>query len=294
MPRRTWPRSSPPSNPVSATDDDLTTEEGCCWSGRRCAPPHTWERYNDEHHSVSRHVLWGGATAANQIEGAYDQDGKGLSVQDVMPRGIVGPRSDAPTADNLKLEAIDHFHRYAEDIALFAEMGFTVYRFSIAWSRIFPNGDDDEPNEAGLAFYGRILDELERHGIEPLVTISHYETPLYLAETYDGWTDRRLIGFYERYARTLFERFGARVTPRVGKEFVDWRPHDDAGLGVVDFSIFPHLDYPGWDENTMQSAEAWAARIGAPAYAIDDQTAIVVDGDRVEVVSQGTWRRFDA
>ncbi|RZI93077.1 MAG: glycoside hydrolase family 1 protein [Microbacterium sp.] len=155
--------------------------------------------------------LWGGATAANQLEGAYDADGKGLSVQDVMPRGIVGPRTAEPTPDNLKLVGIDHYHRYAEDIALFAEMGFKTYRFSIAWSRIFPNGDEDEPNEAGLAFYDRVLDELEKHGIEPLVTISHYETPLHLAETYDGWTDRRLIGFYERYARTLFERFGSRV-----------------------------------------------------------------------------------
>lgn len=156
--------------------------------------------------------LWGGATAANQIEGGYDQGGKGLSVQDVMPRGIFGPRTATPTPDNLKLEAIDFYHRYAEDIALFAEMGFGVYRFSIAWSRIFPNGDDAEPNEEGLAFYDRVLDELEKHGIEPLVTISHYETPLHLAETYDGWTDRRLIGFYERYARTLFERYGSRVT----------------------------------------------------------------------------------
>ncbi len=155
--------------------------------------------------------LWGGATAANQIEGAYDEGGKGLSVQDVMPRGISGPRSAEPTPDNLKLVAIDHYHRYAEDIALFAEMGFGVYRFSIAWSRIFPNGDETEPNEEGLAFYDRVLDELERHGIEPLVTISHYETPLHLAETYDGWTDRRLIGFYERYARTLLERYGSRV-----------------------------------------------------------------------------------
>ncbi len=155
--------------------------------------------------------LWGGATAANQIEGGYDQGGKGLSVQDVMPRGIFGPRTATPTPDNLKLEAIDFYHRYAEDIALFAEMGFGVYRFSIAWSRIFPNGDDAEPNEEGLAFYDRVLDELEKHGIEPLVTISHYETPLHLAETYDGWTDRRLIGFYERYARTLFERYGSRV-----------------------------------------------------------------------------------
>lgn len=156
--------------------------------------------------------LWGGATAANQIEGGYDEDGKGHSVQDVMPRGISGPRSERPTPDNLKLVGIDHYHRYAEDIALFAEMGFGVYRFSIAWSRIFPKGDETEPNEEGLAFYDRVLDELEKHGIEPLVTISHYETPLHLAEQYGGWTNRELIGFYERYARTLFERFGSRVT----------------------------------------------------------------------------------
>lgn len=155
--------------------------------------------------------LWGGATAANQVEGAFDQDGKGLSVQDVMPRGISGPRSATPTPDNLKLVAIDHYNRYAEDIALFAEMGFGVYRFSIAWSRIFPKGDETEPNEAGLAFYDRVLDELEKHGIQPLVTISHYETPLHLAETYGGWASRELIGFYERYARTLFERYGSRV-----------------------------------------------------------------------------------
>ena len=155
--------------------------------------------------------LWGGATAANQLEGAHDADGKGLSIQDVMPRGVAGPPTDEPTPDNLKLVGIGHYHRYAEDIALFAEMGFTVYRFSIAWSRIFPNGDEETPNEPGLAFYDRLLDELERHGIEPLVTISHYETPLHLATTYDGWIDRRMIGFYERYARTLFERYGHRV-----------------------------------------------------------------------------------
>ena len=155
--------------------------------------------------------LWGGATAANQIEGAYDQGGKGLSVQDVMPRGIAGPRTAEPTPDNLKHEAVDFYHRYAEDIALFAEMGFSVYRFSIAWSRIFPNGDETEPNEEGLAFYDRVLDELEKHGIEPLVTISHYETPLHLAEAYDGWVSRDLIGFYERYARVLLERYGSRV-----------------------------------------------------------------------------------
>ena len=125
--------------------------------------------------------LWGGATAANQIEGAYDEGGKGLSIQDVAPRGIKGPRTPAPTPDNLQLVGIDYYHRFAEDIELLAEMGFGVFRFSIAWSRIFPNGDDAEPNEEGLAFYDRVLDELEAHGITPLVTISHYETPLSLA-----------------------------------------------------------------------------------------------------------------
>ncbi|WP_206064057.1 glycoside hydrolase family 1 protein [Kocuria rosea] len=155
--------------------------------------------------------LWGGATAANQIEGAYSEGGKGLSIQDVMPHGIKTPPTDGPTPDNLKLEAIDFYHRYADDIALFAEMGFTVFRFSIAWSRIFPCGDEETPNEEGLAFYDRVLDELEKHGIEPLVTISHYETPLHLARNYGGWMSRELIGFYERYCRVLFERYGERV-----------------------------------------------------------------------------------
>jgi 6-phospho-beta-glucosidase len=155
--------------------------------------------------------LWGGAAAANQFEGAYDADGKGLSIQDVMPEGIVGPRTALPTPENLKLEGIDFYHRYAEDIALFAEMGFKVFRTSIAWSRIFPNGDEETPNEAGLAFYDRLFDELAKHGIEPLVTLSHYETPLYLAEKYNGWASRELIGFYERYARTVFERYAGKV-----------------------------------------------------------------------------------
>src|SRR5699024_7037292 len=91
--------------------------------------------------------LWGGATAANQFEGAYDEGGKGLSIQDVMPDGVMTPPTDGPTEDNLKLHGIDYYHRYVEDIALFAEMGFKVFRFSIAWSRIFPNGDETEPNE---------------------------------------------------------------------------------------------------------------------------------------------------
>ncbi len=155
--------------------------------------------------------LWGGAVAANQCEGAYNVDGKGLSIQDLMPKGIVGPVSDAPTEDNLKLVGIDFYHRYAEDIKLFAEMGFKTFRLSIAWSRIFPKGDELEPNEAGLAFYDKVFDECLKYGIEPLVTLSHYETPLHLAQTYDGWRSRELITFFERYCRVVFDRYKDKV-----------------------------------------------------------------------------------
>lgn len=155
--------------------------------------------------------LWGGATAANQYEGAYNIDGRGLSVQDVTPQGLMGPIADGPTEDNLKLEGIDFYHNYKEDIKLFAEMGFKVYRTSIAWSRIFPNGDDAEPNEAGLQFYDDVFDELHKYSIEPLVTLSHYETPLHLAKEYNGWTSREMIGFYENYARTVFTRYKDKV-----------------------------------------------------------------------------------
>lgn len=155
--------------------------------------------------------LWGGAVAANQCEGAYNEGGKGLSIQDVMPHGIKGPRTEFPTADNMKLKGIDFYHRYKEDIRLFAEMGFKVFRTSIAWSRIFPKGDEETPNEEGLRFYDDLFDECHKYGIEPLVTISHYETPLYLAEHYDGWLNRKMIRFYERYVRTIFYRYREKV-----------------------------------------------------------------------------------
>ena len=155
--------------------------------------------------------LWGGAVAANQCEGAYNADGKGIDIQDIMPRGITGAPTAEPTADNLKLTAIDFYHRYKEDIALFAEMGFKVFRTSIAWSRIYPHGDETEPNEAGLQFYDDLFDECRKYGIEPLVTISHYETPLHLAKAYNGWMNHDLIGFYERYVRTIFTRYRDKV-----------------------------------------------------------------------------------
>lgn len=155
--------------------------------------------------------LWGGAVAANQCEGAYDEDGKGWSTQDLAPKGVVGAITDHPTEDNLKLKGIDFYHHYREDIAMLAEMGFSVFRFSIAWSRIFPNGDEETPNEAGLAFYDQLIDECRRHGMEPLVTLSHYETPYHLAKTYDGWCSRKMIDFFKRYVNTVMKRYKGKV-----------------------------------------------------------------------------------
>lgn len=155
--------------------------------------------------------LWGGATAANQCEGAWNLDGKGESIQDHMPDGIMKGPSSEVLERNLKLTGIDFYHHYQADIALFAQMGFRVYRMSIAWSRIFPKGDEETPNEAGLAFYDRVFDECQKYQIEPLVTLSHYETPYHLAKQYDGWRSREMIPFFERYCKTVFTRYKGKV-----------------------------------------------------------------------------------
>ncbi|KGD80023.1 6-phospho-beta-glucosidase [Pantoea sp. PNA 14-12] len=156
--------------------------------------------------------LWGGALAANQTEGAYLDDGKGLSTSDVQPQGVFGPVVERVAGDSsIKDVAIDFYHRYPEDIKLFAEMGFKCLRVSIAWTRIFPNGDEQQPNEAGLAFYDMLFDELAAHGIKPLVTLSHYEMPWALVKQYGGWGSRQTIGFFERYACTVFARYKEKV-----------------------------------------------------------------------------------
>lgn len=155
--------------------------------------------------------LWGGAVAANQLEGAYQEGGKGLSTADVSPKGIMYPHNESMEGYYPYHEAIDFYHRYKEDIALFAEMGFKCFRTSIAWTRIFPNGDELEPNEEGLKFYDQLLDEIKKYGIEPVVTISHYEMPFYLVKQYGGWRNRKLVEFYERFAKTLFKRYKDKV-----------------------------------------------------------------------------------
>lgn len=158
--------------------------------------------------------LWGGAIAANQAEGAWNEDGKGPSIADVVRGGIASGKHDAVFDPNLYYashEAIDFYHRYKEDVALFAEMGFKCFRTSIAWSRIFPRGDETTPNEAGLAFYDNLFDELLKYGIEPVITLSHYETPLALYQEYGGWKNRQLIEFFTRYCETVFRRYRGKV-----------------------------------------------------------------------------------
>lgn len=160
--------------------------------------------------------LWGGAMAAHQFEGGWDQGGKGPSVVDVLTAGAHGvPRRVTDTIEPDTYypnhEAIDFYHRFREDVALFAQMGLKCFRTSIGWSRIFPNGDETEPNEAGLQFYDDLFDELLSHGIEPVITLSHFELPLHLAREYGGFRDRRLVGFFERFAEVCFERYRGKV-----------------------------------------------------------------------------------
>lgn len=160
--------------------------------------------------------LWGGATAANQYEGAWDVDGKGPSVSDMCTNGShTTPKRVTPVFEEGTLypsrEATDFYHHYEEDIALAAEMGFKCFRMSIAWTRIFPTGMEDSPNEAGLAFYDKVFDACKKHGIEPLVTISHYEMPYALIEKYNGWEDRKLIDYFMNYCKAIFARYKDKV-----------------------------------------------------------------------------------
>ena len=190
--------------------------------------------------SFPKGFLWGGATAANQFEGGWLEGGKGLSSDDVVTNGThTSPRlvtytlpdgtkkaepmftlGDVPEGTVFEPQegylypnhdGIDFYHHYKEDIALFAKMGFNCFRMSISWPRIYPNGYDETPNEEGLKFYDDVFDELLKYGIEPIVTISHYETPLGLTNKWNSWADRRTIDCFVRYCETIFNRYNGKV-----------------------------------------------------------------------------------
>ncbi len=169
---------------------------------------------------LRKDFLWGGATAANQLEGAYNEGGRGLANVDLIPVGedrrdvVIGKRKMFEFDDEHfypAKHAIDFYHRYKEDIALFAEMGFTTYRMSIAWSRIFPVGDEELPNEEGLKFYEDVFKECHKYNIEPLVTITHFDCPMGLVEKYGSWRNRKLVTFYERLCNVIFNRYKGLV-----------------------------------------------------------------------------------
>jgi len=161
--------------------------------------------------------LWGGAVAANQIEGGWNEGGKGVSTADVITVGSHSVSREITDGvlegyDYPSHEAVDFYHRYKEDIALFAEMGFKCFRTSIAWSRIFPLGDEREPNEEGLQLYDDLFDELLKYNIEPVVTLSHFEIPYHLCKEYGGFRNKKLIDFFAHYSKTVMERYKDKVT----------------------------------------------------------------------------------
>ena len=166
--------------------------------------------------TLPKDFLWGGAVAAHQVEGGWDQGGKGPSICDVLTGGAHGvPREITHQVEAGKYypnhEAVDFYGRYKEDIKLFAEMGFKCFRTSIAWTRIFPQGDETQPNEEGLKFYDDMFDELLKYNIEPVITLSHFEMPLHLVQQYGGWTNRKVVDFFVRFAEVVFERYKHKV-----------------------------------------------------------------------------------
>lgn len=163
-----------------------------------------------------KNFLWGGALAAHQFEGGVLETSKGLSVADVMTAGAHGvPRviTDGVLEGNYYPNhvGIDFYHRYKEDIAMFADLGFKCFRTSIAWSRIFPNGDETEPNEEGLQFYDNVFDELLKYGIEPVITLSHFEMPYHIAKEYGGFMNRQTVDFFVKFAEVVFRRYKDKV-----------------------------------------------------------------------------------
>lgn len=170
--------------------------------------------------SLPKNFLWGGATAANQLEGGFDKGGRGLGSVDVIPQGefrfpvMSGKLSYKAVPKGQyypSREAINHYGRVKEDIALMAEMGFKAYRFSVSWSRIFPTGEETEPNQEGLDFYDCLIEDLLTYGIEPVITICHFDVPLHLVDKYGSWKNRKMIDFYVKYAETLFTRYKGKV-----------------------------------------------------------------------------------
>lgn len=187
---------------------------------------------------LSENFLWGGAMAANQCEGGYQTGGKGLTIQDFVKGGSASqPRVFTPVIDETQYypshKAVDFYNRYKEDIALCAEMGFKCLRLSICWARIFPNGDDKEPNQEGLDFYGQVFDECRKYNIEPLVTLSHFDMPWGIVTKYNGFYDRKTIDLFVRYAETVIGYYREKVRY--------WLTFNEINFGILQMGAFNSL-----------------------------------------------------
>lgn len=231
--------------------------------------------------ALSENFLWGGATAANQCEGAWKEGGRGLANVDIIPHGADRPgmmrglkRMTRLDEEHYypALEGIDFYHHYKEDIKLFAEMGFKTFRLSIAWSRIYPKGDELMPNEEGLKFYEDVFKECRKYGIEPLVTITHFDCPMHLITEYGGWKNRQLIEFYKRLVTTLFTRYKGLVKYWLTFNEINMilhLPFMGAGLFFEEGEDQTKAKYISAHHELV--ASAWATRIG---HEIDSENKI--------------------
>ena len=225
--------------------------------------------------------LWGGATAANQFEGGYNEGGRGLANVDVVPAGKKRKDISAGKIKMLDFEegyyypaqkGVDFYHRYKEDIALLAEMGFKTFRLSIAWTRIYPTGEEAEPNEEGLAFYEDIFKECHKYGIEPLVTITHFDCPIHLIKKYGSWRSRELIELYKKLCYTLFTRYKGLVNYWITFNEINMLLHSPfmgAGLVFEEEENIEAVKYQAGHHVLL--ASAWATKI---AHEIDPENKV--------------------
>lgn len=218
-------------------------------------------------HHFPQDFLWGAASAANQYEGGWQEGGKGVSICDIYQGGdlhtarVVTPEIK-PDVFYPNHHGTDFYHRYAEDIRLLGEMGLKCFRFSIAWSRIFPQGIEQEPNAEGLRFYDNVLDELEKYGIEPLVTLSHYEMPYELTKRYGGWDNRELIAHFNRYAEAVMTHFRGRVRR--------WLTFNEINILTLPFGAFlgGGMIFPQGEDDAQRRYQAMHHQLVASALTV--------------------------
>ncbi|CAH0418139.1 6-phospho-beta-glucosidase [Periweissella ghanensis] len=227
--------------------------------------------------------LWGGAIAAHQAEGAWNVDGKGVSIADILTAGDA--KTQRRVTDGVQEgnnypnhHGIDFYHTYAEDLELMAELGSNAFRTSIAWTRIFPNGDDEQPNEAGLEYYDKMFDKMHELGIEPVITLNHFEMPYHLVKEYGGWTNRKLIDLFVHYAEVVFNRYRDKVTY--------WMTHNEisnqAGINLgahAQFFVWTNSGFVFNGDETLN--EKIAKMVQAAHYELVASAKVVALGHKI-------------